>query len=327
MKQIFLEEPGKFRMAEALPPTPRNGEALVRVRRVGVCGTDLRAFVGRQPFFSFPRILGHEIAVEVVEAPPNRRGLSAGDRCAVEPYLACGRCRACRLGRPNCCERLQVLGVHTDGGMRELMSVPLDHLYKSEKLSLDQLALVEPLGIGAHAVARSGLCNREEALVVGAGPIGLAVAQFALAAGAHVRVLEVSASRRALVSALGFRALAEPDAGLADVVFDATGNAQAMEQSLSRVAHGGRLVFVGLVQGPVALDDALFHRREVTLVASRNSLHQFPRVISLMEQGQINTTPWLTRRMTLLEVPDRFPQLVGDSACIKAMVELNETTP
>ncbi len=323
VKQIVLERPGKFQLGETPPPVARAGEALVRVRRVGVCGTDLHAFAGRQPFFNFPRILGHEIAVEVVQAPANRHGLSVGDRCAVEPYLACGQCHPCRLGKPNCCERLEVLGVHTDGGMRELMAVPLACLHKSQKLSLDQLALVEPLGIGAHAVARSGLRKGEEALIVGAGPIGLAVAQFARAAGAQVRVLEVSPSRRAFVSRLGFHALAEPDGDLAEVIFDATGNAQAMAQSLGRVAHGGRLVFVGLVQGPVALDDALFHRREVTLFASRNSAHQFPRVIARIEQGQIDTAPWVTHRIPLTEVPDRFPQIPGDPACVKAMVEVN----
>jgi len=324
MKQIVLEEPGHFRSAEAAPPEARRHEALVRVRRVGVCGTDYHAFEGRQPYFTYPRILGHELAVEVVEAPQNDRGLKPGDRCAVEPYLTCGVCHACKIGRRNCCERIQVLGVHTDGGMRSLLAVPLDRLHKSEQLTLDYLVLVEPLGIGAHAVARSGLREGEEVLVVGAGPIGLAVMQFALAAGGRVRALEINPARREFAARLGIETLAAPDDRLAHAVFDATGNPAAMEQSLARVAHGGRLVFVGLVEGSVAIDDPLFHRREITLLATRNSLDDFPRVIRMIEQGLIDTTPWITHRMKLADVPRRFPELPSEKNCIKAVIEIDE---
>jgi threonine dehydrogenase-like Zn-dependent dehydrogenase len=289
MLEIVLQRPGQFTAGRAPPPRPSPGEALVRIRRVGVCGTDLHAFAGRQPFFEYPRILGHELGVEVVEvvpgetlasdAAPVNTALISGDRCAIEPYLRCGGCGACRAGRYNCCESLQCLGVHTDGGMRELLRVPLALLHKSESLSLDQLALVETLGIGAHAVARSGLDQGESVLVVGAGPIGLATVQFAQLSGARVRVLEPNPARREFVTQFGAVALAAPDGATYDVVFDATGNAAAMAESLRHVAHGGRLVFVGLVLGSVALDDPLFHRREVTLHASRNSCHDFPRII------------------------------------------------
>ena len=296
----------------------------MRVRRVGVCGTDFHAFEGRQPFFTYPRILGHELAVEVVEAPANHRGIRRGDRCAVEPYLSCGKCHACRMGKPNCCERLQVLGVHTEGGMQELFAVPFDRLHASERLSLDQLALVEPLGIGAHAVARSGLREGEDVLVVGAGPIGLAVTQFALAARARVRVLEINPARREFAARFGVQTLATPDKRLAEVVFDATGNVRAMEHSLARVTHGGRLVFVGLVQSSVAIDDPLFHRREITLLATRNSLNDFPRIIRMIERNLIDTRPWITHRLSLADVPKRFSELPREINCIKAMIEVFE---
>ena len=306
MQQIILEQPGRFIQHDAPPPVAGEGEALVRIRRVGVCGTDYHAFQGHQPFFTYPRILGHEMSAEVVEAPANSRGLKPGVKCAVEPYLSCGDCHACRNGKRNCCESIRVLGVHIDGGMQTLLAVPLERLHPSASLSFDQLALVEPLSIGAHAVARSGLRPGEEVLVVGAGPIGLAVTQFALAAGGHVRVLEINPARREFAARFGVEILDRPDDRLADVVFDATGNATAMEQSLSRVAFGGRLVFVGLVQSSVALDDVLFHRREVTLLASRNSLDDFPRIVRMIEQGQIDTAPWITHRLGLAEVPVRF---------------------
>lgn len=322
MQQIILEQPGHFVQRDAPPPAPGAGEALVLVRRVGVCGTDYHAFQGNQPFFNYPRILGHELSAEVASAPANARGIQRGDQVAVEPYLNCGECHACRNGKSNCCERLRVLGVHMDGGMQAMIAVPGERLHKSDRLSLDQLALVEPLSIGAHAVERSGLREREEVLVVGAGPIGLAVTQFALAAGGHVRVLEINPARREFAARFKVEILEHPDEHLADVVFDATGNAPSMEQSLTRVAHGGRLVFVGLVQKSVGIDDPLFHRREITLLATRNSVGDFPRIIRMIEMGQIDTAPWITHRLTLAEVPLRFPELPRETKCIKAMIEI-----
>jgi 2-desacetyl-2-hydroxyethyl bacteriochlorophyllide A dehydrogenase len=325
MHQIVLEQPGHFVAAEAPPPVPQEGEAVVRIRRVGVCGTDYHAFQGNQPYFNYPRILGHELSAEVASAPANDRGIKPGDRAAVEPYLNCGDCHACHAGKGNCCEHLRVLGVHTDGGMQTFLAVPLERVHKSESLTFDQLALVEPLSIGAHAVARSGIRPGEEALVVGAGPIGLAVTQFALAAGGKVRVLEINPARRKFAERFKVKILEQFDDRLADLVFDATGNVASMEQSVARVAHGGRLVFVGLVQSNVAIDDPLFHRRELTLLSSRNSVNEFPRIIRMIEQAQIDTAPWITHRLTLAEVPDRFPNLPRETNCIKAMVELPDS--
>src|SRR5438067_817264 len=186
MLQIRLEQPGEFIARESSAPVRAEGEALVRIRRIGVCGTDLHAFQGNQPFFTYPRVLGHELAGEIIEIGANDRGLTVGDRVAIEPYLACDECRACRSGRYNCCARLEVLGVHRDGGMQELLAAPIRLLHRSERLALEQLALVETLGIGFHAVERAALAPGESVLVVGAGPIGLAVSQFALLAGARV---------------------------------------------------------------------------------------------------------------------------------------------
>jgi 2-desacetyl-2-hydroxyethyl bacteriochlorophyllide A dehydrogenase len=324
MRQIVLERPGKLTPTDATPPAAGAGEALVRVRRVGVCGTDFHAFHGEQPYFTYPRVLGHELAVEVVEAFPNDRGISAGDACAVEPYLNCGACPPCRAGRYNCCESVRVLGVHTDGGMREFFAVPLDHLHKSSTLSFDELVLVEPLSIAAHAVKRSGLAASETVLVIGAGPIGFAVTQVAIAAGARPRVVEVAPARRDRIARLGMEVLSEADERLADVVFDATGNLSSMAESLSRVAFGGRVVWVGLAQGKVSLDDPLFHRREVTLLASRNSAGQFPRVIRMIEEGRIDTSHWITRRLELEDVPALFDDLAWHREGLKTMVEVGK---
>lgn len=324
MLQVTLERPGQFVARAAEPPEPQPGYALVRPHAIGVCGTDLHAFAGRQAFFTYPRIIGHELGVEVLWLPPGQHSVKVGDRCAVEPYIHCGHCHSCRVGKTNCCETLQVLGVHTDGGMRGQFSVPVQYLFRSDTLSYEQLALVETLSIGQHAVERSGLCRGESALVVGAGPIGLAVAQFAMNVGANVRILDVSAERRKFVAKWGLETLDKPDGRLCEVVFDATGNAESMEKSVEFVAFGGRLVFVGIVVDKIPFDDVLFHRREMTLFATRNSAGAFPAILEQVESGEIDTAPWVTHRMRLRDVPANFAQLPSTPGLVKAIIEVDD---
>jgi threonine dehydrogenase-like Zn-dependent dehydrogenase len=306
----------------------------VRVHRIGVCGTDLHAFAGRQPFFHYPRILGHELGVEVVDPGTDPHGLQPGDRCSVEPYLNCGRCQACRRGQPNCCAELKVLGVHIDGGMRPLLAVPARKLHRSARLGFDQLALVETLGIGAHAVERAALRPDDFVLVLGAGPIGLGVIQFAQLTGARLAVLDLSEARLEFCrrqfnvrhtladSAEAVAKLREIGGGdLPTVVFDATGNARSMAAAFDLPAQGGRLVFVGLVQGELAFNDPNFHRRELTLLASRNARPEtFRDIIRLIEAERIDTRPWITHRLSLENVPAEFAGLSGQPGLIKAMI-------
>ena len=321
MRTVILAEPGRFETASAPEPLPRPDEALVRVHRIGVCGTDIKAYAGMQPFFSYPRIIGHELGVEVISAPADQDRIGEGDFCAVEPYRVCGKCHPCRVGRSNCCETLHVLGVHADGGMRPLICVPVAMLHPSPKLTLDQLALVETLGIGAHAVKRSGVGAGQSVLVVGAGPIGLTVMQFALAAGADVAVLELSPQRRQFAEQFGVRTLAAPDDGFYEFVFDATGNRAAMEASFQLAGSAGTLVFVGLIQDRVSFDDVEFHRRELSVLASRNSFGLFPEIIAAIEAGRIDTRPWITARMQLGQVPARFAEVTSDPNLVKSIVE------
>ena len=339
MKTVRLEEPGRLVLLESEPPeAPMPGEALVRVRRVGVCGTDLHAYAGNQPFFSYPRILGHELGVEVLAVGAGVTNVRPGDRCSVEPYINCQKCIACRRGKPNCCAELRVLGVHIDGGMREQLVVPARKLYPSAILTLDQLALVETLGIGCHAVERARLGPGEFALVIGAGPIGLAVMQFAAQAGAEVIALDVSARRlefcqrqlgvpHAVNGAAGppLEALGRITRGdLPTAVFDATGSPGSMAAAFNFPAPGGRLVFVGLFQGDVTFSDPNFHRRELTLMGSRNALGaDFTRIIGLIEAGRIDTSPWITHRAPLGQIADEFPAWVRpETGVIKAMIEV-----
>ncbi len=339
MKTIRLEEPGRLTLLTTeSAAAPAAGEALVRVHRIGVCGTDIHAFNGKQPFFSYPRILGHELGVEVVAVGADVANVAPGDRCSVEPYINCQKCIACRRGKPNACTAIQVLGVHTDGGMREQFIVPARKLHPSSTLTLDQLALVETLGIGAHAVERAAVQADEFVLVIGAGPIGLAVTQFAIEAGARVIVLDINEARlefcqRQLGAAHTIHganenvleALQRITAGdLPTAVFDATGSPRSMMASFEYPAHGGRLTFVGLFQGEVTFNDPNFHRRELTLLASRNALPaDFTRIIRLIESGRIDTTPWITHRAVFADAVGLFPAWVKpETGVIKAMIEL-----
>ena len=324
MRRVLLNSPGEFVIEQTQPPAAQKGEALIRVRRVGVCGSDFHAFMGQHPAYTYPRVIGHELAGEIIEVEANELGIHPGDRCAIEPYMSCGSCGPCRKGRANCCENLRLYGVHVDGGMQGFLPVRVDLLHRSNTVSLDQLALVETLGIGAHAVRRSGLAQGETALVIGAGPIGLAVIEFAKAAGAKVQVVECNPWRLAFVSKLGVEALEERATQVADVVFDATGSADSMEESLKCTAPGGRLVFVGLTKGHVRLDDALLHKREITVVASRNSCGQFPRIIRMLEEKKIDVTSWITHRLSLSQVPSTFKDLSGQPRLLKAVVELDD---
>lgn len=325
MRRILLNAPGEFVDVTAPRPVPSSGQALVRVHRVGVCGSDFHALAGRHPIYTYPRVLGHELSGEIVDVPDNAQGLRAGDRCAIEPYISCGQCRTCRVGRTNCCEQLRLFGIHVDGGMQGFLAVPIGLLHKSDVLSLDQLALIETLGVGAHAVKRTQLRPGEEMLVVGGGPIGLGASQFAMAIGAKVAVVETNDWRRQFANELGVEAFSGADGRMADVVLDATGSAAAMAQSLNYVAPGGRLVFVGLTRDPVRIDDALLHRREITIHASRNSCGQFPSLIRMLEENRINTDPWITDRLRLDEVPARFKGLSEKSGMMKAVVEVRDS--
>ncbi len=296
----------------------------MRVRSIGVCGTDLHAFAGRQPFFTYPRVLGHELGVEILSIPDNERGIEAGDRCSIEPYVNNPESHASRLGKTNCCEDLQVLGVHVDGGMSGLFAVPVRLLHKSDQLSYDQLALVETLGIGFHAVERSQLGAGAQALVIGAGPIGLGVVEFARALGADVTVLDISSARRRFIEQRGVEAVGEVGDRRFDYVFDATGAKASMEKAFDYCAHGATLILVGLVQDTISFHDPSFHRKELTLKSSRNSAHAFPKIITMIEQGVIDTDPWVNHRLKLSEVADGFAGLREIPGLVKAVIEVGD---
>jgi 2-desacetyl-2-hydroxyethyl bacteriochlorophyllide A dehydrogenase len=308
----------------------------LRISRIGICGTDYHIFAGLHPFLEYPRVMGHELA-GVVEAADRSSKFRVGEPVVINPYLSCGKCHACKGGKPNCCMKIQVLGVHRDGGMCELLSLPEGNLMPADGLSADAAASVEFLAIGAHAVRRSGMKAGAKVLVVGAGPIGLGAALFAHIAGAQVTIMDRDPARLVLASAatgIGATILAGDGArelvsestqgnGF-DTVFDATGNRGSMENSFSYVAHGGCYVMVGVVKDNISLSDPEFHKREMTLMASRNATAQdFEQVISAISTKKIPISRLVTHRTGLADAVAMLPNWAHDKGgLIKAMIEI-----
>ena len=340
MKALSLEAPKVWKRLDVpAPARPGAGEALVRVDTVGICGTDVAGYLGKMPFFSYPRIPGHELGVEVIAVGPDVSNVKPGDRCAVEPYINCQECYACRRGFTNCCEKHQTLGVHCDGGMRPQFLVPARKLHISRTLRFEQLALVETLAIGCHAVERSGLRANESCLIIGAGPIGLATLEFAKLTVAKIIMLDVVAGRldfcRRVMGVQHTLVLSDKidqelrdltDGHLPDVVIDATGNSGSMSSAFGLTTHGGRLVFVGITSDEVKFRHALFHKSEGTLLCSRNARSRdFARIIELIEGGKIDTTPWITHRTCFEELIDVFPSYAKpETGVIKAVVAVGD---
>jgi len=324
-------------MGEKESPQRSQNHALVRILRIGICGTDLHAYAGNQAFFSYPRILGHELAGEIVEIGENSRGLKQGDLVGIMPYISCGKCIACRNGKPNCCTNIQVLGVHTDGGMQEVISVPTDLLLPAEGLSPEEVAIVEPLAIGAHAIRRASVKAGEFVVVMGCGPIGIGIMKLAQIDGAQVIALDINPERLDFVKEhIGVpftvkagegavEAVQEITGGdLATAVFDATGNVHALQSGPDYMSHGGRFVLVGLYKGELTFSHPAIHAKETTLMCSRNAtLEDFQRVIRTLKSGQFPTSTFITHHVGFDQMIDEFEGwLSPESGVIKAMVSL-----
>jgi 2-desacetyl-2-hydroxyethyl bacteriochlorophyllide A dehydrogenase len=338
MKALVCVSPGKLEYDNQKDPQLEAGKAIIKIKRIGICGTDLHAFEGTQPFFTYPRRLGHELSGELVDfdqAP----GFVRGEAVSFIPYFDCGVCVACRTGRPNCCTNLRVCGVHIDGGMAEFLSVPSSTMLHGENLSLDELALIEPLAIGAHAVRRAEVRAGEFVLVIGAGPIGLGIMEFARVAGATVIALELNAQRRTfckdrlkmhhvLDSSSAdhleqIRAITNGD--MPAVIMDATGNLNAINGGFRYMAHGGRYVLVGLQSGAISFSHPEFHKREGTLMSSRNATRKdFEHVMACVGSGEVKAKEFITHRVAFGDAASEFKNwLLPGSSVVKAMVNLS----
>ena len=337
MKILICTKPGNFEYQTAEKPVLTKGHAIIKIKRIGICGTDLHAFEGTQPYLNYPRILGHELAGELVEfhdAP----GFEIGEKVTFIPYFSCGHCVACRAGKPNCCVNLNVCGVHIDGGMVEYLSVPSYLLINGHGLRYDELALVEPLAIGAHGIKRADVKPGEFVLVIGAGPIGLSAMEFARIAGAEVIAMDINESRLQFckeklkvahtINALSpdvteqLRSITNGD--MPAVVIDATGNQKAINKAFEYMAHGGRYVLIGLQKGEISFSHPEFHKREGTLMSSRNATRaDFEHVVDSMKKGLVDPLTYITHRVDFGEVKANFESwLKPETGVIKAMVSV-----
>lgn len=337
MDVIRLKEPGVWEKYELNMPSVelQPNEVLIKVNKMGVCGTDLHAFKGVQPFFDYPRVLGHELAVEVVAIGDDVNNVKAGDRCSVEPYYNEKIGQAVKRGKTNCGEHLRVLGVHVDGGMQGKMVISAEFLHPSNNLSNDQLALIEPFAIGCHAVDRARINHDDIVLVIGAGPIGLGAIQFAQLTGARViamditkeklkKAQEITKVKDVLLASENIEETLTQmlDGNLPTIVLDATGSQKSMLNTFKYVAAGGTIVFIGLFQGDVVFNDPYFHKKELTLMASRAALSSdFSRIIRLIESGKIDPTPFITHRIKFDDVPTEFEKLYTKGDLIKAIID------
>ena len=338
MDALICEQPGSFKYITKEKPLAEKGRAVLRIKRIGICGTDLHAFEGTQPYFEYPRILGHELAAEIV-AIDNSDAFSIGDIVTFIPYFNCGECIACRNGLTNCCVSMKVCGVHVDGGMTEYLSVPVDSLVSGQGISADELALVEPLAIGAHSIRRAGVKNGEYVLVIGAGPIGLGILEFARIAGAHVIAMDMNGNRLNFCKTkLAIDHTINPvnenvterikeitNGDMPTVVIDATGNLKAINTAFQYMAHGGRYVLVGLQKGDISFSHPEFHKREATLMSSRNATREdFDHVVNSMKNKWVDPATYITHRVQFDQVKDEFSKWLDPSnGVIKAMVEIN----
>lgn len=318
--------PGRCELTEApKPQVAPEGWVLVDILAAGLCGTDYHIFAGKHPFLTYPRVIGHELSGRVATSAS---GWAAGTDVVINPYVSCGECHACRRGKPNCCVNIQVLGVHRDGGMCARIAVPAGNLYPAAGLSPEAAAMVEFLAIGAHAVRRGEVSPGDSVLVTGAGPIGLGAALFARLRGAEVHLLDTTPARLDQAADFGFRHLhaeiGRDHAEGFDVVFDATGNARAMEAGLAHVAHGGSQVLISVVQDRISFSDPEFHKREARLIGSRNATAEdFETVMAALRSGEIRADALLSERIDLAELPTRLPELAADrGGLIKAIVML-----
>ncbi|TGQ45990.1 zinc-binding alcohol dehydrogenase family protein [Mesorhizobium sp. M00.F.Ca.ET.216.01.1.1] len=338
MKAVVCRSPGDLVLEDRpAPGAPPSGWALVAVSHVGICGTDYHIFEGKHPFLAYPRIMGHEVSGTVLEVGEGVDDLAVGEPVVINPYLACGKCIACRQGKPNCCVKIEVLGVHRDGAMCGQTLVPAQNLYPANGLSLADAAAVEFLAIGAHAVRRSLGHPGARTLVIGAGPIGLGTALFARITGFDVTLLDMSTERLGFAEGeLGFSIL-DGSRGSAtdlvrdategdgfDVVFDATGNTQSVQSAFAHVAHGGTLVLVSVVKDDIAFSDPEFHKREMTLIGSRNALRaDFEHVAASIRNGAVPLAKLVTHHTTLADTPRDLARWAHEkSGLIKAVIQV-----
>ena len=314
-----MEKSWNIEISDVQMPKPKEGEALLRVKSAGICGSDIGAFRGTNGLVSYPRIIGHEIAGEVISIPENNKnGIKPGDRVIVDPYLYCGHCYPCSIGRTNCCVDLKVLGVHVDGGMAEYFCHPADMLLKvPDDMPWDIIPLAEPLTIALHGIHRLKLKAGEHIAINGAGPIGLLAAMVALHYGAEPIMIDLVKERLDFAKSLGVQYtinLREEDlvekvseytnGRMAECVMEASGANSAIRATLDIVSHAGRIALTGWPKQETPIPTDMITRKEVDVRGARTSAGEFPEAIELIYHQKVDARRILTKVISIDEAPE-----------------------
>ena len=338
MKQVTLIKPYEFEDRDVEIPILKKGELLVQIKNIGICGTDIHAFHGDQPYFSYPRVLGHELSGIIVDAKIENKSL-LGKPVSVLPYLSCGKCNSCLKGKTNCCANLHVMGVHVDGGFREYVSVPVDNIMVGrEETDLEHLSMVEPLSISYHGIMRADILENDWVIIFGAGPIGIGALMLAKSKTNNIILIDINQNRITYCkSILGiehsfngndetlFEEIKELTNGhFADIVIDATGNKKSIQQQLRFLGHGGKWILIGLQREDLHINHPEFHKREATLMSSRNATkHDFKQVMDKIDNKEIDPALLITHNLDFEEVVNSFSSFIVDQTLIKGIIKVN----
>ncbi len=323
MLKAVLEKPFKLKLLELDVPVAKKKEVLIKVLVAGICGSDLHAYRGTQPFLSYPRVLGHEIAGEIAEVGEGIKELRRGDLVTVNPVFSCGKCYACRVGRGNCCRDVKVMGVHIDGGFSEYITVPAHIVYKApEDISPEILVLTEPLSIGAQANNRADVSGEDTVAILGAGTIGLTSLLIAKSKDCKVIIADLISNRLKLARELGAdRVVNVREEDLmkvitdftngdgASVVIEATGVPQAVENSVKIVSPAGRVVILGLTNDSVRISPIDLIRKELDFKGSRLNNKLFPYVLDLLPSIENKARKLITHRFNIKDINAAFELL------------------
>lgn len=340
MKAIKLAEPRQVACAQIEKPVPGPGQALIRIKAAGICGSDIGAFRGSNKLVSYPRIIGHELAGIIEEIPAdNKKGLKVGDKVIVDPYLYCGKCYPCTIGRTNCCTSLKVLGVHIDGGMAEYFCHPADMLVKMpQDMDWTLGAMAEPLTISLHGIHRGGLKAGEYCAIIGAGPIGLLAGMIAQAYGAHAILLDLVGERLDFAKELGIEHVInsrEEDpvervsqitgGTMAQQVMECSGANAAVLQSLDLVSHAGRVTLTGWPPKETPIPTDIITRKEIDIRGARTSAGEFEEAIELIHTKKVDVARILTKTITLDDAPDTIRDIEKNPGdYMKVVVKMGE---
>jgi 2-desacetyl-2-hydroxyethyl bacteriochlorophyllide A dehydrogenase len=340
MKQISLNRPFEFIEKNAEMPLLGRNELLVQVKSIGICGTDIHAFYGNQPYFNYPRVLGHELSGIIVDSTSASKAYIEKQVCII-PYLSCGKCSICQKGKTNCCTHLKVIGVHVDGGYGTYLAVPEENIILSQEIiDFDHLSMVEPLSIAYHGIERAGISENDWVIIFGAGPIGIGALIFTRYKTNKIILIDVNQHRinycksklsidhtfNGLDTNLNEHIKELTQGNFADILIDATGNKQAIQMQLAYLAHGGKWIWIGLQKEELRINHPEFHKREATLMSSRNATkNDFQEVLDKIQQKEIFPDLLITHHLLFEEVVTGFPELIKEATYIKGIIHLHES--